>query len=31
VLYNPGIGPFGFSRDHLEIEIQKLLPPTDPS
>ena len=31
VLYNPGIGPFGFSPDHLETEIQKLLKPADPS
>jgi hypothetical protein len=25
VLYNPGIGPFGFNPDHLEIEIDKAL------
>ena len=25
VVYNPGIGPFGFSPDHLETEIEKYL------
>ena len=25
VVYNPGIGPFGFSPDHLEVEIEKQL------
>jgi len=25
VVYNPGIGPFGFNPDHLEAEIEKYL------
>ncbi len=25
VVYNPGIGPFGFNPDHLETEIEKYL------